>query len=94
MPTFKEFQDLISNEINQYCFIEVGHIGSGYLCVLIIRNDKIEVVGELLYSCWREGMEDYSILSEFGKEVQKYIDGKREDIPRLCYSPNRKLEVS
>jgi hypothetical protein len=97
--TFKEFSELITDQIKEHAFIS-GMYGSGYLEVQIIvdnrnlhqrivnskKNLTTKIVGELLYNVWREGLWNKEILIELGTECQKFIEGKRETEPSIHWS--------
>ena len=91
---YNDFTRLIAKEINQYCYINSGSIGTGYLYILIIVDGRIVKVGELVYRLWQNSeLTDVKLLTELGQEVQKYIDGTRKTIPVLCWVED-KLQVT
>ena len=94
----KDLQKLIQAYIEIDITIEYGYIGTGYLNILIVRDEKIVSIGSFLYNFFRESMwerhEPYKKLAEeLAKEADKYQKGERDNPPTLCYIGD-KLKVS
>ena len=86
-----EFTKNITDEIDQYSCIEYGCIGTEYLYILTIKDNRIVPVGEFLYQCWREQSTKRTtlkILKQLGVQAQKYINGEREKMPSVHYVDN------
>ena len=81
----KDFADKIRENIFAYCLIEYGCIGSQFLVVLIIKDNKIVPIGQILYRAYRERLASDDVLLEFGEQYEKYRIGKRKTMPVCCY---------
>lgn len=90
---FETFSRYITDQISVYSTVDYGEVGTKYLVVLGIKDDKIVPFGELIYRCFRDGLSDSKQLIEFGKECELYQLGLRSEMPTLCYRESGKLEI-
>lgn len=86
--TFQEFESHIISQINANVTIKYGSVGTGYLFVLGV-NDNKEIVeyGEIIYRAYRENLCGVNMLQNFGIECEKYRIGLRKEMPSLHFHP-------
>lgn len=94
-----ELKELMQPHIGTEITIEYGFIGMKYLHVLVVKDGKIISIGSFLYKIFREDMLnrgtecEASLIEAFAKEADKYLKGKRDKAPTLCYVED-KLKIS
>lgn len=94
----KEFKEVMQNHIVQPITLDYGCIGTNYQQILIVRENQIVCIGQFLYRIWSElytfdKKEVTELLVKLAIEAKKYVEGKRETVPSLCYQPNGKLGI-
>jgi hypothetical protein len=88
---FEDFNKLITDQITGHTTVHYGSVGTQYLKVLSIKDDKIIELGELIYRIWRETLYTEQDLINFGKECEDYRLGLRTTMPVWCYKENNQL---
>ena len=85
-PQISELESRIASQIDVKCSISYGHIGSNYLCVLVVIDGEIHCIGELLYRIEREELYKYPVIclntpEDFGRACNEYLLDMRDKLP-------------
>lgn len=91
----KQFHVILQQLIAAEIIINYGDIGSRYIRILIVEDNKIKSIGCFNYSLWQTYSADSDtipMLKELGKAAEEYRTGKRKKEPCLCFHSD-KLKV-
>jgi hypothetical protein len=86
---FDKFSQRITSQISQYAEIH-GSLGTGYANILVFQNGKSKIIGEMIYSIWRDNLHEKPLVctntpEQFGQACNDFLNGKRETMPSWCY---------